>query len=43
MPGSGFTLPIRLVPRKRSQIMPLFAFTFAFVEVPNAFRGSVRS
>lgn len=33
MPGSGFTLPIRLVPRKRSQIMPLFAFTFAFVIV----------
>lgn len=33
MPESGFTLPIRLVPRKRSQIMPLFAFCFAFVIV----------
>lgn len=33
MPESGFTVPIRLVPRKRSQIMPLFAFTFAFVIV----------
>lgn len=33
MPESGFTLPIRLVPRKRSQIIPLFAFTFAFVIV----------
>ena len=28
-----FTLPIRLVPRKRSQIMPLFGFCFAFVIV----------
>jgi hypothetical protein len=33
MPDSDFRLPIRLVPRKRSQIMPLFAFCFAFVIV----------
>jgi hypothetical protein len=31
MPASGLALPIRLAPRKRSQIIPLLAFTFAFV------------
>ena len=33
MTQSGITLPFRLVPRKRSQIMPLFAFCFAFIIV----------
>jgi hypothetical protein len=31
MTQSDFTLPFRLVPRKRSQIMPLLGFSFAFV------------
>ncbi len=30
MTQSDITLPFRLVPRKRSQIMPLFSFCFAF-------------
>src|SRR5690348_14638683 len=31
MTQDDFTLPFRLVPRKRSQIMPLFGFCLAFV------------